>query len=857
MSRIERKEYRRLKQAKKDAKYIRKKVSQTLDWMDIYDVGQDCILIGKGRKKKVIKGIKLSPHNIFIDDPGDQRRLVERLEMCLNNAPDDLYFGFVFSPVNMDQHLDNLNNASLNEEDPTCRQMIHDAQEKAFDFQNRFKEIEFYVMIRDSDDERLMKRLTDLYNCFQAAGFLPQLLNKADYYNYIAYLFENPLINDFYYVRGAFSYLNQVMEYDHAADAYKIKDNTEDFSEYGDPVLNAKPAMNMVKRSKLAPTAVSIKHDYMQIGDRYVVNLLTMQLPQNYYLGVLCDVLNDPDVKMLMTTAHLKADYARLLRKTYQEKLRDFQKTTDPAARSRLEVDLSSLQSYIDEVIHRHDVTHNVVLVFSIFADSLEHLKAKESDLKQRLSNSGFLTTRAIGMQDQTFRIATPLWMDEKLPQIIKENYGFLLPSYEVAGLWPFVFETLKDPKGFLLGHELQNAGMILFDPFYYLNNPVESRITKRVNGNIILVGQSGSGKTTTMNLFIRDFIKNKIKIVWVDPENKNKRLTEHYHGTYIDWGRRDNIINLFDLKPISGDDDDQETLDKMWDTEAAIFNVIEDVNIVLQYLFPKMDERTYSLTGNIVFAAYAKVGIRKENGAFPPFKGMTYDQMPTFSTFIDCLHERISEIKGQPGEVEELQLLNNLAINMNRIKNEWSIYFDGHTTVHIPEDGRQIISFGTKKLFNAQENLQTALYYIMFTYAWALCLDDKEYSTFVIDEAHTMILKGRTASLVSQFYRRSRKYHNSMLVGTQEPRDFADPSVLTDGKAIFNNADYKIIMSLNKDACADIMKLERINPTEADLIQDLNQGDALFICGDRRIPIHVMATNAELREMGAGDDRV
>ena len=79
-----------------------------------------------------------------------------------------------------------------------------------------------------------------------------------------------------------------------------------------------------------------------------------MQLPQNYYLGVLCDVLNDPDVKMLMTTAHLKADYARLLRKTYQEKLRDFQKTTDPAARSRLEVDLSSLQSYIDEVIHRH-----------------------------------------------------------------------------------------------------------------------------------------------------------------------------------------------------------------------------------------------------------------------------------------------------------------------------------------------------------------------------------------------------------------------------------------------------------------------------------------------------------------------
>ena len=71
-------------------------------------------------------------------------------------------------------------------------------------------------------------------------------------------------------------------------------------------------------------------------------------------------------------------------------------------------------------------------------------------------------------MQDQTFRIATPLWMDEKLPQIIKENYGFLLPSYEVAGLWPFVFETLKDPKGFLLGHA--DRGIQNKESFCYVN---------------------------------------------------------------------------------------------------------------------------------------------------------------------------------------------------------------------------------------------------------------------------------------------------------------------------------------------------------------------------------------------------
>jgi hypothetical protein len=183
---------------------------------------------------------------------------------------------------------------------------------------------------------------------------------------------------------------------------------------------------------------------------------------------------------------------------------------------------------------------------------------------------------------------------------------------------------------------------------------------------------------------------------------------------------------------------------------------------------------------------------------------------------------------------------------------NEWSIYFVGHTTVSIPENGRQIISFGTKKLFNAPENLQNALYYIMFTYAWSLCLDDRELSAFVIDEAHTLILKGRTASLVSQFYRRSRKYKNVMLIGTQEPRDFADPSVLTDGKAIFNNAVYKLFMGMNQDACNDVAKLESINTNEAMLIQRFYQGDALFICGDRRIPIHVDPSRDEQRDIGS-----
>lgn len=138
-----------------------------------------------------------------------------------------------------------------------------------------------------------------------------------------------------------------------------------------------------------------------------------------------------------------------------------------------------------------------------------------------------------------------------------------------------------------------------------------------------------------------------------------------------------------------------------------------------------------------------------------------------------------------------------------------------------------------------------------MFTYSWTLCLDENVESAFIVDEAHTIVLKGQLASLLSQFVRRSRKYKNCMFIITQEPRDFADERVLTDGKAVFNNSAYKLVLGLKQDACMELQKLERINESESFWIQHFTQGCALLIVGDRRIPIHVIATKAELTEMG------
>ncbi|MBS6183341.1 MAG: hypothetical protein KH921_21555, partial [Erysipelotrichaceae bacterium] len=78
----------------------------------------------------------------------------------------------------------------------------------------------------------------------------------------------------------------------------------------------------------------------------------------------------------------------------------------------------------------------------------------------------------------------------------------------------------------------------------------------------------------------------------------------------------------------------------------------------------------------------------------------------------------------------------------------------------------------------------------------------------------------------------------------------FAGKDILVHGKAIFNNSVYKMIMHLERDGTNDLSKFITVNENEKGLIEQLRMGDALFVCGDRHIPLHVLATENELKEM-------
>ena len=123
------------------------------------------------------------------------------------------------------------------------------------------------------------------------------------------------------------------------------------------------------------------------------------------------------------------------------------------------------------------------------------------------------------------------------------------------------------------------------------------------------------------------------------------------------------------------------------------------------------------------------------------------------------------------------------------------------------------------------------------------------------VDEAHVLLSGKNTlgADFLAQIQRRSRKYNTGTIIITQQPSDFSDPSVITQGKAIFDNASYYLVMGLKKQAVEDLSKLIDLNDNEKESIKGYTQGEALFVCGSRRMRINVIATEQELDSFGSG----
>ena len=592
----------------------------------------------------------------------------------------------------------------------------------------------------------------------------------------------------------------------------------------------------MTIKKELAPKGMTFNTSDFIISDKFATILTVLSYPKYITPGYLSSLTSGmAGVKIVIK--HIPVAFevvSKMLNKQLIDLYDRYQKESDATYQERIRQDYESLESFIKVITTNQSKVFDFQMHILITADTKEELERTKVSLKSTLEA---MEMRAVPLrfeQEKVLKSCLPIF--EK--QDIEDRIGTPIPSPTLAAMYPFVFDSIKDQGlSCLLGVDF-SGGIILFNQFLYQIKKEHNRN----NANMIILGTSGSGKSTAAKLLLRSHVRNGYKIIAIDPEGELEPMARLYNGDFIDLGRGGEfgMINPLEIVPDADEEESSRGLGY-----AVLAKALQTLKAFMKYYDPSIEEDVLTLFNEVVVETYQRFNINVRTD----FTKLTSEDFPTFSDVYTTIRGRILSY----GEAtRERDIMEKLEIKVRPlVSGGLEHYFDGHTTIS-PKSN--FVVFNIRELINAEKNIKNALFFNILKYAWGLCLDSSQNTVLQVDEAHILLSNDNTlgADFLAQVQRRARKYNSGTIVITQQPSDFAAPDVLMQGKAIFDNASYYMVMGLKKQAVEDLSKLIDLNDNEKENIKRYNQGDALFICGSKRMQISVIATDSELDSFGS-----
>ena len=593
--------------------------------------------------------------------------------------------------------------------------------------------------------------------------------------------------------------------------------------------------MSLSFKSQIAPKGLEFKASEMIISDKYCTIMTVISYPKSISEGYLANLTQVSGIKVCIK--HIPIPFSvlsRMLNKEIADMKARYQNENDVTIRERIRQDYESIEEFIQMLTATQARIFDFQMHLMISADSHEELEQKKVQVQNYLD--------AMGMRGVVLRFEQRKILESMIPIFekndIEERIGTPIPSVTMAAMYPFVFDSIKDPGlSCLLGVDY-SGGVILFNQFLYQIK----KENNRNNANMIILGASGSGKSTAAKVLLRSNIRNGHKIIAIDPEGELEEMTKLYGGDFIDLGKGGDFGMINPLEVVL-DADDEEMAEGMG--YAILTRTLQTLKAFMKYYSPDIEEDVLTLFSEVVQDTYKRYRI-DANTDFT--KVMAHDY-PTFDDVYATIKGRLLSMTEH---THERDIMERLEIKIRPLTKELRYYFTGKTTI---DTGADFIVFNIRELMNADNNIRNALFFNILKFAWGLTLDREVNTILMVDEAHMLLADQNTlgAEFLARIQRRSRKYNTGTIIITQQPTDFAAPNVLIHGKAIFDNASYYLVMGLKKQAVEDLAKLVDLNEQEKDSIKRYSQGQALFVCGNRRMRINVIATQQELESFGSG----
>ena len=385
---------------------------------------------------------------------------------------------------------------------------------------------------------------------------------------------------------------------------------------------------NIDIKKELAPKGIDFRSAEFVISDKWCTILTVVSFPKWISPAFLSGLTNNSGAKIVIK--HIPLPFmvlSKMLNKELAELKVSYEKENDKTAQEQLRQDYESLNDFIQMIVTNQSKIFDFQMHIVLTADTKEELEQKKIQMKNFLYT---MELRAVPLrfeQKKVLKSILPIFPK----QDIEEQIGVPIASPTVAAMYPFIFDSLKDPgPSCLLGTDF-SGGVVLFNQFLYQVRKEHNRN----NANLIVLGTSGSGKSTAAKLLLRTYVRNGYKSVIIDPEGELEEMTSRMRGDFIDLGKGGEFGMINPLEVILEADED-ELKDGLGYT--VLTKTLQFLKAFMRYYDPSITEDVLTMFSEMAQLTYQRFGISFESD----FSNLRSEQYPTMSDLYETLQRRI-----------------------------------------------------------------------------------------------------------------------------------------------------------------------------------------------------------------------
>ena len=459
---------------------------------------------------------------------------------------------------------------------------------------------------------------------------------------------------------------------------------------------------------------------------------------------------------------------------------------------------------------NREPLLHTAVFL-ELSAPDMEKLKLLQTEVLTELIRSKLNVDKLLLRQKQGFLCVHPAGRN-----VFREQFERALPASSVANLFPFNYSGKTDKNGFYIGRDKFGSNVIV---------DFNQRADDKTNANILILGNSGQGKSYLLKLILTILRESGMKVICLDPEHEYIDLTNNLGGCFVDLMSGEYIINV--LEPKTWDENGSpEDTDAPY-TFRCSSRLSQHISFLKDFFgtYKNFTDSQIDTIEIMLGKLYEKWNIRDDTD----FSKLTPEDYPILSDLYDLMEEEYRHYDAKKKELYTAELLQEICLGLHSMcKGAESKFFNGHTNI----TDSSFLTFGVKGLLQASRNVKDAMLFNILSYMSNELLTNG-HTAASIDEFYLFLTNLTAVEYIRNFMKRVRKKESAVILASQNLEDFNIDGIREYTKPLFSIPTHAFLFNAgNIDArfYIDTLQLEKSEYTAIDAEMFCKQKTAVFL---------------------------